>query len=305
MNNLRFLLLPFFLLITHQVVSQGNGSFLTPDTIPFKLTSHNNLSIRGILNGTDTLDLMLHTAANSVTVTTKAAARLTSIPWTTETDVNSWGGKSKARFSERNTLNIGQLSWDSISIWETQNSGPTTEGKFGLNLFAGKVVDINFDEQIITLRNDLPKDLEGYQKLSLLSQDGSLFIEGTSTIDGQNYPNLFLIHSGYGSTILYDDEFVAKSNIGEHVKIVGEKALKDSYGNKIITKKGRLPELRIGGTSFTDLPVGFFEGAIGRQKMSVLGGDLIRRFNILLAADRKHIYLKANKGMKAPYTLFK
>jgi len=60
----------------------------------------------------------------------------------------------------------------------------------------------------------------------------------------------------------------------------------------------------MGETSFTDLTVRFFEGSIGRQKMSVLGGDLLRRFNILLGTERKFIYLKANKDKEAEYSSF-
>jgi hypothetical protein len=42
------------------------------------------------------------------------------------------------------------------------------------------------------------------------------------------------------------------------------------------------------------MPVGFFEGAIGKQKMSVVGGDVLKRFNILIGLDRTEIYLKPN-----------
>ena len=75
--------------------------------------------------------------------------------------------------------------------------------------------------------------------------------------------------------------------------------MKDSYGNTLITRKETLPEFRIGETSFTDLTVRFFEGSIGRQKVSVLGGYLLRMFYILLGADRASIYLKANKSKEA------
>ena len=43
-----------------------------------------------------------------------------------------------------------------------------------------------------------------------------------------------------------------------------------------------------------DITVGFFSGAIGRQKMSVLGGNVLKRFNILIDSEREHIYLKSN-----------
>lgn len=95
-----------------------------------------------------------------------------------------------------------------------------------------------------------------------------------------------------------------ESRIGEQVEIIGEKVLKDSYGNTIITRKGHLSEFRLGTTVFTNLPVGFFAGDIGRQKMSVMGGDLLKRFNILLDAERAFIYLKANERAGSEYSGF-
>jgi hypothetical protein len=78
--------------------------------------------------------------------------------------------------------------------------------------------------------------------------------------------------------------------------------LKDSYGNVLKTRKAILPALIIGDEILTDVPAGFFEGAIGRQKMSIFGGDILKRFNIRIDARREHIYLKANNLRKTDYS---
>ncbi|MEL7124253.1 MAG: hypothetical protein AAFO07_32760, partial [Bacteroidota bacterium] len=131
--------------------------------------------------------------------------------------------------------------------------------------------------------------------------NGLMFIKGVSTINGKAFPNRFLIHSGYGGTILYDDPFVEKTQIGEFIEITSEQDLKDSYGNIIKTKKGRLANFSIGTVDFSNIPVGFFEGAIGRQRVSVLGGNLLKRFNLIIDASRTTIYLKASKLKQLPY----
>lgn len=274
----------------------------TSDTIPFELTLHNNISIAAVLNQRDTVQLMFHTAAGSMTLIKKAAEQLSSVKWDTSEEVESWGGKSEARFSENNTLQIGGFKWDSIAIWENENSGPETDGKIGPNLFTGKVMEINFDKQILILQDSLPLKINAYEKLPLIYENGFMFIVAKSRVGGKDYENRFLIHSGYGGTILYDDNFVAKSNIGEEITIIDEQELKDSYGNVLKTKKGILPKFFIGEEEFKDMPVGFFEGSIGRQKMSVLGGNLLKRFNLLISVDRANIYLKPNQLKSIPYT---
>jgi hypothetical protein len=102
-----------------------------------------------------------------------------------------------------------------------------------------------------------------------------------------------MIHSGFGGTILLDNDFVAKNKL-DRFETVSESELRDSFGNVLKTKKVSLPELSFGESTFSKMPVGFFEGAIGKQKMSVVGGDVLKRFNILIGLDRTEIYLKPN-----------
>lgn len=267
------------------------------DEIPFELTDHNNMSVRAILNKKDSVNLMFHTAASSITLIEESTEKLSGISWNREYDVKSWGGESSARYSESNFLEIGNLEWDSISIWENKNSGPKTDGKFGPNLFEGMVIEMDFDNSLLVIHSALPSKIDEFEKLSLIYENEFMFIEGVSIVDGVPYENRFLIHSGYGGAILYDDEFVETSSIGAKLKVVDESELKDSYGNVLKTKKAILPIFRIGGTIFKNIPVGFFEGAIGKQKMSVVGGNVLKRFNLIIDADRKNIYIKENELM--------
>jgi hypothetical protein len=273
-----------------------NQTITLVDTIPFKLSTHNNIIVEAILNTTDTLNLMFHTAANSASVTKSSSARLNSITWTNETAVSaSWGGNGTSRYSKANTLKIGTMVFDSLSIWENENSGPGTDGKFGLNFFDDYVVEINFDESLIKLHHTLP-NTEGYIKMNLDNKDGLLFITGTSHIDSSEYDNLFLVHSGYSGALLFDDKFSTQTQIGKHIEITSDEELKDSFGNILKTKKGILTQFSLGEMQFYDVPVGFFEGTIGRQQMSVLGGDFIKKFNLIIKKNRGEIYLQLING---------
>ena len=270
-------------------------------TIPFTLTEHNNISIRAVINKRDSLDLMFHTAANSLDLTKEAVEKVSSIDWDNEAEVNTWGGSSTSRTSKNNILEINGFTWDSLTIWENENSGPTTDGKFGPNLFNGRILEINYNKGVILLHKRVPKYSKDYIKLPISIENGMMFIECLSTIGEDNYANRFLIHSGFGGTILYDDSFAAKSNIGQRIKIKSQQALKDSHGNTLMTKKGEIPLFTIGGFSLENMPVGFFEGSIGRQKMSVLGGDILKRFDIIIDSKRELIYIKPSQLLNSPF----
>lgn len=271
------------------------------DSIPFKLSSHNNIILKALLNNQDSLNLMFHTDAGDLSLISSKTSLMKSIKWKSETEVKSWGGSSTSRYSEGNSLSIGRIIWDSLPIWENQHSGPGTDGKIGPYFFEGKVLVLDFEKKLLIVQKDLPYNIQDFQKIPILKEKGSMYIEGWTIIGKNRFINKFLIHSGFGGTVLYDDAFTAENKLGEKLEITSESELRDSFGNVLKTKKALLPQFQIAGFILNDLPIGFFEGSIGKQKMSVIGGDLLKRFNIVWDANREFIYLQPNSLSKLPY----
>lgn len=166
-----------------------------------------------------------------------------------------------------------------------------------------KYVSIDFETNTLNISETLPKKSKGYQKFSLTQNHGLFFLTATCKVKKQWIEQQFMIHTGYGGAVLLDDAFVSKHNLGEKIPITGEKKLLDAYGNVIITKNGLLPQLNIGSFTLQAVPVGFFEGNVGRQKMSVIGGDIVKRFHWMIDADRQFVYLKINKYFKTSHLI--
>lgn len=270
--------------------------------IPFTLTEYNNLSIKAVLNQIDTVNLMFHTAANAVTLTEEALQKITSLKFNRTDSVKSWGGNDNtSRFSKSNTIQIGSLKWNNVPIWENKNSGQHTDGKFGLDLFEQKIIEIDYDKNVLIIHHVLPQKIKTYEKLKLTFENEMMFIAANSINSKNSYTNKFLIHSGYAGAVLYDDKFIAENKIAEQLSITDEKQLKDSFGNILKTKKAILPTFAIGNIKLNNVSVGFFEGAIGRQKMSIIGGDILKRLNIIIDAKREFIYVKPNKLKNLAY----
>jgi hypothetical protein len=264
------------------------------DTIPFILSDHNNMIIASVINGVDSVDLMFHTDASGIALIKSSTDSLTSIVWGEAGTAISWGGEHDSRRSANNSLSIGKMHWDSLGVFEDERSGPYTDGKIGPDLFEGKCIEVNFDQDFIVISNGLKGDMSAYEKRPLITENGSMFIEGISNI-GEAYPNRFLIHTGFGGTVLFDDEFVKQTALGTAIQITEEQDLKDSFGNVIKTRKGRLPLFTIGELAFKDLTVGFFDGSIGQQKLSIIGGGLIKQMNFVIDANREFIYIAPSK----------
>ncbi len=274
---------------------------LTQDTIPFWLTSSNNVIIQTILNQSDTLNLMFHTAQSTISLTEEAVKKITKKSFDESTTAISWGGEHTSRYSRGNFLKIKDFEWKNVTIWEDKNTGPSADGKFGPNLFDNKIIELNFDKNILVIHSYLPEINQNYEQEDLVFKSGMMFIETAYKIEENVYTNQVLIHSGYGGTLLLDDKFVQDHKIGEQLETISESQLTDSYGNILKTKKAILPYFAIGANSFTNMPVNFFEGTIGRQRMSVIGGDVLKRFNVFFDLQNAQIYYTPNKLSTVPF----
>jgi len=282
----------------------GAGCFNLNDTIPFTLTSYNNISVQATLNNTDTVDLMFHTASGAVFLTKEASKGMASIDWDETGAVNSWGGRSDVRHSSSNLLEISGMHWDSIEITEDTHSGHFTDGKFGLHLFDNKIVEVDFDESIIIVHEQLPTTIDTYDKLAIEYKLGSIFLTGDIEVNGDLITHSFMLHSGYSGMMMLDDAFVKSNGIDESLEVIGEKILKDSGGNELITKKALLPRFLFGGTALSEVPIAFFEGALANQSFSLIGGDLIRRYHWYIDLQEDVVYIHANDDYNQAYADF-
>jgi hypothetical protein len=268
-------------------------------TIPFSLSEHNNIVVRVVLNDTDTLNLMLHTAATDVTITEDATRKFNSIKFTDTDKVKSWGGEADSRLSKGNQVQIGGLKRNNISVWEDKNSGKGTDGKFGLDFFQNRIVEIDFDHRRIVLHDALPRKVKKYEHLKIENHNGQLLVQGSCLLEGKAYINKFLIHSGYSGGILLDDAFAVSAGVEGKIKITDESSLKDSFGHTIKVKKGILPEFVLGNAKISNVPTGFFAGAIGAQKMSVIGGEILKQFNIIFDIANNDLYIKPRDAQQS------
>ncbi len=269
--------------------------------IPFKLTKHNNISIETVLNDEHKLALMFHTAANEVSLTKQTLEKLPEIKLDLETDVESWGGESKTRFARGFKLSFGPVQLDDVTIFQSLHSGHQTDGKFGPRQLKSQFIEIDFDRSKILLHQTLPEKTSDWERLAIKIENGMMFIDG-NIHNGENVvKQRFMIHSGYSGFALLDDEFVAKHKYINELEIIDESELTDSGGNKLKTKKSLLPHFSLGAIEFDDVPVSFFSGAIGRQKFSVLGGDFLKRFNLVFDLENKALYLKQSQHFEAEH----
>lgn len=271
-----------------------------PDTIPFFLNKQYNICIRARVNGADSLVLMFHSSSTGVTLTEEAVAKKLALQNSQSTRVTTWGGSADGRFSEHNTFAIQRLTWNDMTIFVNEYSGPDTDGKFGYDLFKDKIVAIDYDHARMIVYSALPKLSKGYNKSKLMVKDGSTFILGALDLGKTVYRDTFMFHTGYGGAVLLDPKIGERYGMQSTLKTISTSELKDAYGNVFKIETKSLPELKVGGKKIKNVPLSFAARS-SAIPMKVFGNGLLRRFNVVFDFQREEVYMRPNAAQREPF----
>lgn len=251
------------------------------EKIPFRITKHNNIIVKALINDKDSLDLMFQIAMENGSISPEHKRKTDHIIF------------NQDKISENNTVQIAKIIKKNISFVDNELTGHEADGKIGIGIFAGKTFKIDYDNSQFIIYDKMP-DLKGYQSIPLFF-DGQFYITGNNVMSNEQKKLSFLLQSGYSGGILYSNEFSDGKGLDKKLKVTGEKTLKNSSGQSIITKQGVLTSLQLGDIVLKNVSAGFFEGNLKTQKVNYFGADLLRRFNWIFDAERKTVYIKPSK----------
>ncbi|WP_370898148.1 hypothetical protein [Chryseobacterium gossypii] len=257
------------------------------EIIPFRITKHNNIIVKTLVNDRDSLDLMFQIAMEDASVSPERQRKADHIIF-------------RDGISENNTIKAGKLIRNNIRFFDNELTGHEADGKVGTGIFTGKVFKIDYDGSQFVIYDQLP-DVTDYRKVPLFSDRGQLFIDGISIINGTRQETRLLLQSGYSGGLLYSNRFADEKGLGEKLEITGEKVLKNSSGQSVITRQGILPYFDLAGLVLKNVSAGFFAGDLKTQKVSYFGADLLRRFNWIFDAERQTAYIKPSRYFTEPY----
>ncbi|HCC93571.1 MAG TPA: hypothetical protein DEQ26_04465 [Flavobacteriaceae bacterium] len=270
--------------------------------IPFRLTKYNNILVPVIINQKDTAQLMLHTGSDYITIIEDSYKKMKSISISdTLNNVTSWAGYSDMKMSQNNVIKFGNEEFSKIPIFIDKQSGHESDGKIGLKFFEGKYFEINFDENKLYVYDKAPSKLKKYTKLNSRYSQETLYVKAFPFIDKKPIETEFMIHTGFSGSLMISDDFAKEYKLLEKSKIIGESKLSDAAGNVILSKKSILPDFELAYQTLKNVPMSFFDSTIKIQHKNIMGGDLIKRFNLILNPEKDILYVKKSKYYKDEY----
>ncbi len=271
------------------LLSAGLYGMKAQQTIPFRITKHNNIIVKTLVNKKDSLNLMFQIAMKDYAISPDGKQKAAHIIF------------NKEELSDNNTVEIGKIIQENVRFFDNQLTGHKADGKIGTGIFEGKAFKIDYDNNQFVMYNKMP-DLQGYQPINIIPDHEGFYLAADNILEGdQQQETYFVLQSGFSGAILYSNEFAEEKHLEKKLKITGEKTLKNSQGKTLTTKQAVLPYFKLGNSVFKDVSVGYFSGELKIQNVNYLGADMLRRFIWIFDAERKMAYIKPSKYFSEPY----
>ncbi len=273
-----------------------------PDTIPFTLTAYNSIAVNAIINNRDTVKLHFDTGSFDFRLTKEGIRTKTKL-LANQPDVAT--GKTAPNFGKMekvSSIQLGKLLFTDPTVVVTGLTAHEMDGRFGWNLFEGKVVEIDYDRQLLIIRQTTPRRLKGYAKSPLKFIRSSVCITGEIPINNKLYTGDFMLDSGSDMALILDSTWATNQQFPMDLPLIKTKKFSDPRGVVYETKTVRLPLIRLHPFSLENVPTTLL-GSKNPAGFSInfLGNEVLKRFNTILDFKHDCIYLKPNKLIHLGY----
>ncbi|WP_413670609.1 hypothetical protein ACEN9X_12115 [Mucilaginibacter sp. Mucisp86] len=277
-------------------VNKQNGGVTKNDTIPFKLTAYSAIAVKAVMNDTDTLNLHFDLSSFDFHLTKDAILKKTKL---LPNHADVLAGKAKPNFNEMSKvlkLQMGTAVWHNQEILPTNITSTGMDGRFGWNLFEGKLVEVDYDNNRIIIHNTKPKGLKNYERSKIGFMRSFPYAIGMFEIGRKKYTGNFSMDTGSDQSAILDSAWAAKNDFPTNLKVIKSSTISDPRGVKYDMKIVEAPLFRLNGFPVTNVstlilsnknPLGF--------EINYLGNGLLKRFNMIIDFKNDYLYLKPNK----------
>ncbi|MBC6111525.1 aspartyl protease family protein [Pedobacter fastidiosus] len=271
-----------FLLLSLNVFAQ---KIILSDSIPLVFNNQNTFFVKAVFNKIDTLNLNFDTGTTElVLINDVLKNKLKSVPQLYNTVYD---------------LQIGSTNYKT-KVYDAQLTVHGSDGRFGWDLFKGKVVELDFDKKLMIVHAVLPKEVVSDHKFTKLKIEffKDLFlIQSEIKQNGVTNKDLFLFDTGYQRTAMLSSDLLKAGKFPvEKMEIIKKVMMHGAQGNEIPVITSKLKTLKIGKYSLKNVPVQIttINKPLKDKDIHILGNEVLKRFNVFLDFKDNFVYLKPN-----------
>lgn len=256
------------------------------------INEQNTVFVKAVFNDKDTLNLNFDTGTTELILTNNTIkSKLSSAPKLYTTFYN---------------LKIGNTTYRT-KLYDAELTGYGTDGRFGWNLFKGKVVELNYDNGLMIVHPYLPGNIAKNKKFTQLKIEfwkDVFFVRTSINQSGVSNSALFLFDIGYVRTAMLDNDLLMQGKFPiEKMETIKKTIMRGAQGNEVPVITSNLKRLKIGKYKLKNVPVQLLtvNKPLKGKSTHILGNEVLKRFNIFLDFQTNTVYLKPNHFFNDTY----
>lgn len=275
-------------------------------SLPFEVYG-DHVFIKIKVNNSRDLNFIFDTGDGLTVLNIKTAQELGMSPGS-EATTTSAEGTIKGNYVKHQKIEINNLELKNVNIYETSLShleisiGKNIDGIIGYDMLKAYTISMNYDKKIMDLYDSPSYKYSGTGKAYDVKLTSLIPHIKADVIlsNGEKVSGEFFVNTGAKTTVDFNTPFVAKngmtSKVGKsYIYLVSGLGTKEYEHHE-----GKVNKFTFSDFSFENMPVGLSHAKSGLQnhkKMAgIIGGGLLRKFNIVYNYGAKKMYWEKNES---------
>ena len=272
------------------------------DTIPFKLDESNYIYLQGTINGSDTINFIFDTNAGANVINEdiinnhKVSIKINGNQKNTGSD-----GVMNIQTSSDNKISIDHLVWENVPLLIIPYGKVAFDAVLSWRSFEDKIVEIDYDNNILIIHNKLPYISPVYSVLETKMIGGIPYVKCILSVEDKDVEGWFGFDTGGDGELIISQEFASENQLNNLMSQIGNAKASGSSGISHDIKIVRLPKLKLGNYELYRIPLGIYDkDPEGVDDNEILGNNILKRFNCIMDFQNNRIYIKPNKLIYSP-----
>jgi hypothetical protein len=285
--------------LSYKRIIQKNS--LAADTIPFTMGQDHRIHLKGKVNHSEDLDLIFDTGAGICVVTSSLIGKKVNIQIDGSQQNGSTDGVSIVNTSSSNIVEIGNLVWNKVPLLSIDYKGFPFDIVLGWVVFEDKIVEIDYEKNILVIHQSLPRLSTDYSKLEMKFINGIPYIKCKLVVNGRESETWFDFDTGSDGTLIIGQKFAKENGLDTGMKSIGKAQSMGSTGIAFKQDLVLLPTLVLGKFEMHQISMVINENdPPGISNHENIGNKILKKFNTVLDFQNGHIYLKPNNLFNTP-----
>ena len=162
-------------------------------------------------------------------------------------------------------------------------------------------MEIDFESKELLISDKLPEYSERFIKSKLKFISGLPYIK-TIFYKGKKKVKIWtMLDTGYNSTLKVYYNTVIKNELSNEYQAIGESTSFGTDGTVAKSDYILIPRIEIGGFEIYNMPADLVKTKVDSNIPALLGGNLLKRFHIILDFKNKEVYLLPNRKINSEF----